>query len=114
MPKDAIFRDELAPDTELTYSRLAPPGWEGHTGRIDEAMLTGWDREPEIVFVCGSNGVRRGGDRDPPRCRPARGADPDRALRADRRLTQPASAATSRFHSGLSARQPSSVRRRFQ
>ena len=55
LPKDAIFGDELAPDTELTYSRLAPPGWEGHTGRIDEAMLTGWDREPEIAFVCGSN-----------------------------------------------------------
>jgi ferredoxin-NADP reductase len=55
LPKDAIFADELGPDTELTYSRLAPPGWEGHTGRIDEAMLTGWDHRPEVAFVCGSN-----------------------------------------------------------
>lgn len=55
LPKDAIFADELAPDTDLTYTRLAPPGWEGHTGRIDAAMLTAWEHEPAVAYVCGSN-----------------------------------------------------------
>ncbi len=54
-PKDAIFPAELAPDTVLTYTRLAPPGWEGRTGRIDAEMLD-WDHEPAVAFVCGSNG----------------------------------------------------------
>ena len=56
LPKDAIFAAELAPDTELTYSRLAPPAWKGHTGHIDAGMLTAWDHEPAVAFVCGSNG----------------------------------------------------------
>jgi len=54
--EDAIFAAELGSETALTYTRSAPPGWAGHTGRIDAAMLTGWSHEPAVAFVCGSNG----------------------------------------------------------
>lgn len=54
-PKDAIYGDELGAETDVTYTRLAPPGWSGHTGRIDAAMLA-WEETPELAFVCGSNG----------------------------------------------------------
>jgi ferredoxin-NADP reductase len=55
---DVIYADELArdPDVVLTYTRSAPDGWSGHTGRIDAALL----REPAAgamtAYVCGSNG----------------------------------------------------------
>jgi ferredoxin-NADP reductase len=57
-PGDEIYRDELGAEAELTYTKEAPPGWSGHTGRIDAAMVAplaagfadGW------AFVCGTNG----------------------------------------------------------
>ena len=52
---EVIYADELGDETELTFTREAPPGWEGHRGRIEAAMFAGADRA-EVAFVCGSNG----------------------------------------------------------
>ena len=52
---EVIYADELGDETELTFTREAPPGWEGHRGRIEAAMFAGADLA-EGAFVCGSNG----------------------------------------------------------
>src|SRR5947208_16776770 len=33
--EDVIYADELGEETSLTFTRSPPPGWAGHTGRID-------------------------------------------------------------------------------
>jgi ferredoxin-NADP reductase len=55
---DVIYADELGEETTLTYTREAPDGWSGHTGRIDAEMIAaaGLDVEMSTVFICGSNG----------------------------------------------------------
>jgi ferredoxin-NADP reductase len=53
---DVIYADELGDDTVLTYTRGAPDGWAGHTGRIDTAMIAPLATAGSAVFVCGSNG----------------------------------------------------------
>ena len=53
---DVIYADELGDDVVLTFTRQPPDNWSGHTGRIDSALLTESDLDPEIAFVCGSNG----------------------------------------------------------
>jgi ferredoxin-NADP reductase len=52
-PEDVIFADELGDETELTFTREAPDGWSGHTGRIDASLLGG---PTGTAFVCGTNG----------------------------------------------------------
>jgi len=52
---EVIYADELADDAVLTYTREAPEGWTGHTGRIDSALV-GAAPAAGIAFVCGSNG----------------------------------------------------------
>jgi ferredoxin-NADP reductase len=52
-PEDVIYADELGDESELTFTRAAPDGWTGHTGRIDASML---DDAGGTAFVCGSNG----------------------------------------------------------
>ena len=52
-PEDVIYADELGDETQLTFTREAPDGWTGHTGRIDASML---DDDAGTAFVCGSNG----------------------------------------------------------
>jgi ferredoxin-NADP reductase len=57
-PDDVIYGGELGEETVLTYTKEAPPGWAGHTGRIDEAMVAplaaaNWNG---LAFVCGTNG----------------------------------------------------------
>jgi ferredoxin-NADP reductase len=52
-PEDVIYADELDDETQLTFTRAAPDGWSGHTGRIDASML---DDATGTAFVCGSNG----------------------------------------------------------
>ena len=37
LAEDVIYADELGDDAMLTYTREAPEGWSGHTGRIDAA-----------------------------------------------------------------------------
>jgi ferredoxin-NADP reductase len=53
---DVIYRDELGDDAALTFTRVPPPGWEGHTGRIDAALVDPVLEQMATVFICGSNG----------------------------------------------------------
>jgi ferredoxin-NADP reductase len=54
--EDVIYADELGDDAILTFTREAPEGWSGHTGRIDVALIADALPERQIAFVCGSNG----------------------------------------------------------
>ena len=53
-----IYADELRDGAVITYTREPPPGWTGHTGRIDAALIADADTAGPsgIAFVCGSNG----------------------------------------------------------
>jgi ferredoxin-NADP reductase len=53
---DLIYADELGDDAVVTYTRSAPDGWGGHTGRIDTGILEPLVEPMTTVFVCGSNG----------------------------------------------------------
>jgi len=60
-PEDVIYARELedGDETLLTYSRLAPPAWEGHEGRIDAGMIAAAGVDPAGMaraYVCGSHG----------------------------------------------------------
>ena len=56
-----IYRGELDQghdETQVIYTltRSQPPGWNGHTGRIDQALLTqaAWAAETNpLAFICG-------------------------------------------------------------
>jgi ferredoxin-NADP reductase len=52
---ELIYAHELGDETALTYTRQPPPGWTGHTGRID-TELVGDAGAAAAVFICGSNG----------------------------------------------------------
>jgi ferredoxin-NADP reductase len=54
--EDVIYADELGDDATLTFTRQPPPGWNGHTGHIDEGLICEAARDAAVVFVCGSNG----------------------------------------------------------
>jgi ferredoxin-NADP reductase len=54
--EDLIYADELGDETTLTYTRSAPTGWSGHTGRIDAKLVSEPASAAEVVFICGSNG----------------------------------------------------------
>jgi ferredoxin-NADP reductase len=54
--EDVIYADELGHDVLLTYTREPPPDWSGHTGRIDEGMLSDAAFGMGPAFVCGTNG----------------------------------------------------------
>jgi ferredoxin-NADP reductase len=54
--EDVIYADELGDETLLTYTRKAPEGWTGATGRIDRSLLAQAGTEPRTAFICGSNG----------------------------------------------------------
>jgi ferredoxin-NADP reductase len=53
---DVIYADELGDDAVLTYTRQAPEGWTGHTGRIDSSLIADATFDSDTAFVCGSNG----------------------------------------------------------
>lgn len=57
-PDEVIYRAELGAETLLTYTRVAPPGWEGHRGRLDAELIAAAGVDPAIgtVFACGSGG----------------------------------------------------------
>ena len=65
-PVDVLYAAELeeltgVPGIEVTrtYTRRAPPGWEGPSGRVDRALLeaAGWPPASRPrVFVCGPTG----------------------------------------------------------
>ena len=57
-PEDVIYASEIGPETTLAYTRMAPDGWPGRVGRIDEAVIA---KAVEgflggLAFVCGTNG----------------------------------------------------------
>jgi ferredoxin-NADP reductase len=54
---DVIYAGEIGEETTLTYTRVAPPGWDGHTGRIDSELISSaLVAEPALAFICGTNG----------------------------------------------------------
>jgi ferredoxin-NADP reductase len=61
-PGDVLYADELADlgdDVTITYTREAPPGWTGATGRLDRDALAREGFAPEErprIFVCGPTG----------------------------------------------------------
>ena len=55
-PDEVIFADEVGDDAVLTYTREAPEGWTGHTGRIASSLVADAGLDSGIAFVCGSNG----------------------------------------------------------
>jgi ferredoxin-NADP reductase len=54
--EDVIYAGELDRDATLTYTRAPPPGWTGHTGRIDAALVGEAAAAAMTAYVCGSNG----------------------------------------------------------
>ena len=54
--EDVIYADELGDDAVITYTRDAPDGWTGHTGRIDSALFPPNAEASGLAFVCGTNG----------------------------------------------------------
>jgi ferredoxin-NADP reductase len=56
--EDVIYADELGGDTVLTFTKSAPDGWQGHTGRLDQELISG-QASPflgGLAFLCGTNG----------------------------------------------------------
>ena len=53
---DVIYADELGDDALLTFTREPPPGWDGHTGRLDAALVGETAAGAMTAYVCGSNG----------------------------------------------------------
>jgi ferredoxin-NADP reductase len=55
---DVIYADELGNDAVLTFTRSAPDGWQGHTGRLDQGLIS--EHAPPfragVAFLCGTNG----------------------------------------------------------
>ena len=56
--EDVIYSDELNDDAVLTFTRSAPDGWAGHTGRVDEHLVSAQAAPylAGLAFLCGSNG----------------------------------------------------------
>jgi ferredoxin-NADP reductase len=54
--EDVIYADELGDDAVLTYTREPPPGWTGHTGHIDAALIAATAPPGNTTFICGTNG----------------------------------------------------------
>jgi ferredoxin-NADP reductase len=54
-PEDLIYAGELGEEALLTFTREAPDGWTGHTGRIDAGLIGEAGIDSGIAFVCGSN-----------------------------------------------------------
>ncbi len=55
-PEELIYADELGGETVLTFTRSAPVGWSGHSGRIDAELIAAAASPEGTAFICGSNG----------------------------------------------------------
>jgi ferredoxin-NADP reductase len=55
-PEDVIYAGELGDETTVAYTREAPDGWTGPTGRIDAAVVAQLAEGAMTAYVCGSNG----------------------------------------------------------
>ena len=62
-PEDVLFAAELetiGAEVAITYTRAAPAGWTGFTGRVDRGMLAAVNWPPAErarAFVCGPTGL---------------------------------------------------------
>ena len=54
-PEDVFYADELGAETTVTYTREAPDGWTGATGRIDAELVARVCAGAASAYVCGSN-----------------------------------------------------------
>jgi ferredoxin-NADP reductase len=56
--EDLIYREELGEEAVLTFTRTSPAGWQGHRGRLDGPLISEHTAplQPDLAFVCGSNG----------------------------------------------------------
>jgi len=56
--EDVIYSDELGEDAVLTFTRSAPDGWRGHTGRLDKELISEQISLflPGTGFLCGTDG----------------------------------------------------------
>jgi ferredoxin-NADP reductase len=56
--QDVIYADELeaCEEAAITYTREAPAGWGGHTGRLDAGLVAAAAEPGTTAYVCGSNG----------------------------------------------------------
>ena len=54
--EDLIYADELGDEALVTFTREAPQGWAGHTGRVDSALIAEALDDAQLAFVCGSDG----------------------------------------------------------
>jgi ferredoxin-NADP reductase len=56
--EDVIYADELGDDAVITFTKSAPDGWQGHTGRLDQQLIS--EEAPPflagLAFLCGTNG----------------------------------------------------------
>jgi ferredoxin-NADP reductase len=53
---DVIYAGELGDDAVLTFTRDAPAGWTGHSGRVDSELIAAAGIDGGLAFICGSNG----------------------------------------------------------
>ena len=53
--EEVIYAGELGEETTVTLTRSAPPGWSGHTGRIDAPLVASLAFDSGPAFICGSN-----------------------------------------------------------
>ena len=53
---DVIYAGELGDEAVLTYTRDAPSGWQGHTGRIDAELIASAAASGATAFICGGHG----------------------------------------------------------
>lgn len=56
--EDVIYADELGDDAVLTFTKAAPDGWQGHTGRLDQQLISEAASPflAGLAFLCGTNG----------------------------------------------------------
>jgi ferredoxin-NADP reductase len=56
--EDVIYADELGDDAVLTFTKAAPDGWQGHTGRLDQELISEAASPflAGLAFLCGTNG----------------------------------------------------------
>jgi ferredoxin-NADP reductase len=53
--EDLIYAEELGAETTVALTRSAPPGWHGHSGRIDADLVASLAFDSGPAFVCGSD-----------------------------------------------------------
>lgn len=53
--EEVIYAGELGEEATVALTRSSPPGWSGHSGRIDARLVGALAFDSGPAFVCGSN-----------------------------------------------------------